>query len=254
MAVTIKSEREIELMRESCKILAEVHAKLGEEVMPGISTGEINALGEQLIRSYDCVPNFLNYNGYPASICVSVNDEVVHGIPSNDRILNEGDIVSLDAGLIYKGYHSDAARTYPVGKVSDEAAQLIAVTRQSFFEGIKYAREGCHLHDISNAIDGYCSRFGYGVVRELVGHGIGTSLHEDPQIPNFRQWRRGVRLRAGMTLAIEPMINMGSWQVAWLDDDWTVVTQDGSLSAHYENTVLITKGEPEILTLLPGMD
>jgi len=254
MAVTIKSEREIELMRESCKILAEVHAKLGEEVMPGISTGEINALGEQLIRSYDCVPNFLNYNGYPASICVSVNDEVVHGIPSNDRILNEGDIVSLDAGLIYKGYHSDAARTYPVGKVSDEAAQLIAVTRQSFFEGIKYAREGCHLHDISNAIDGYCSRFGYGVVRDLVGHGIGTSLHEDPQIPNFRQWRRGVRLRAGMTLAIEPMINMGSWQVAWLDDDWTVVTQDGFLSAHYENTVLITKGEPEILTLLPGMD
>ncbi|MDO4304275.1 MAG: type I methionyl aminopeptidase [Bacillota bacterium] len=254
MAVTIKSEREIELMRESCKILAEVHAKLGEAVMPGISTGEINALGEQLIRSYDCVPNFLNYNGYPASICVSVNDEVVHGIPSKDRILNEGDIVSLDAGLIYKGYHSDAARTYPVGQISDEAAQLIAVTRQSFFEGIKYAREGCHLHDISNAIDAYCGRFGYGVVRDLVGHGIGTSLHEDPQIPNFRQWRRGVRLRAGMTLAIEPMINMGSYQVAWLDDDWTVVTQDGSLSAHYENTVLITKGEPEILTLLPGMD
>ncbi len=252
MAVTIKSEREIELMRESCKILAEVHARLGEEIKPGISTGEINALGDKLIRSYDCVPNFLNYNGYPASICVSVNDEVVHGIPSNDRILKEGDIVSLDAGLIYKGYHSDAARTYPVGKISEEAAQLIAVTRQSFFEGIKYAREGCHLHDISNAIDAYCSRFGYGVVRDLVGHGIGTSLHEDPQIPNFRQWRRGVRLRAGMTLAIEPMINMGTWQVRWLDDDWTVVTQDGSLSAHYENTVLITQGEPEILTLPSG--
>ena len=249
MAVSIKSEREIELMRESCKILAEVHAKLGEAIKPGISTGEIDALGEKLIRSFGCVPNFLHYNGYPASICVSVNDEVVHGIPSRDRILAEGDIVSLDAGLIYKGYHSDAARTYPVGKVSEEAAQLIEVTRQSFFEGIKYAKEGCHLYDISNAIDAYCKRFGYGVVRDLVGHGIGTSLHEDPQIPNFRQWKRGIKLRAGMTLAIEPMINMGTYEVEWLDDDWTVVTADGSLSAHYENTVLITQGEPEILTL-----
>lgn len=249
MAVSIKSEREIGLMRESCKILAEVHAKLGEAIRPGISTWEIDALGEKLIRSYGCVPNFLHYNGYPASICVSVNNEVVHGIPSKDRILEEGDIVSLDAGLIYKGYHSDAARTYPVGKISEEAAQLIEVTRQSFFEGIKYAKEGCHLYDISNAIDAYCKKFGYGVVRDLVGHGIGTSLHEDPQIPNFRQWKRGIRLKAGMTLAIEPMINMGSYGVAWLDDDWTVVTADGSLSAHYENTVLITQGEPEILTL-----
>ena len=249
MAVSIKSEREIGLMRESCKILAEVHAKLGEAIRPGISTWEIDALGEKLIRSYGCVPNFLHYNGYPASICVSVNNEVVHGIPSKDRILEEGDIVSLDAGLIYKGYHSDAARTYPVGKISEEAAQLIEVTRQSFFEGIKYAKEGCHLYDISNAIDAYCKKFGYGVVRDLVGHGIGTSLHEDPQIPNFRQWKRGISLTAGMTLAIEPMINMGSYGVAWLDDDWTVVTADGSLSAHYENTVLITQGEPEILTL-----
>ena len=249
MAVSIKSEREIGLMRESCKILAEVHAKLGEAIRPGISTWEIDALGEKLIRSYGCVPNFLHYNGYPASICVSVNNEVVHGIPSKDRILEEGDIVSLDAGLIYKGYHSDTARTYPVGKISEEAAQLIEVTRQSFFEGIKYAKEGCHLYDISNAIDAYCKKFGYGVVRDLVGHGIGTSLHEDPQIPNFRQWKRGIRLKAGMTLAIEPMINMGSYGVEWLDDDWTVVTADGSLSAHYENTVLITQGEPEILTL-----
>lgn len=254
MAVTIKSEREIGLMRESCKILAEVHARLGEAIKPGISTLEIDMLGEKLIRSYDCIPNFLNYNGYPASICVSVNDEVVHGIPSKDRILVEGDIVSLDAGLIYKGYHSDAARTHAVGKISKEAEQLIRVTRQSFFEGIKYAKEGCHLYDISNAIDSCCSNYGYGVVRDLVGHGIGTSLHEEPQIPNFRQWRRGIKLKAGMTLAIEPMINMGSWQVEWLDDDWTVVTRDGSPSAHYENTVLITKGEPEILTLLPGME
>lgn len=252
MAVTIKSEREIQLMRESCRILAEVHAQLGEAIRPGISTGDIDALGEKLIRSYGCVPNFLNYNGYPASICVSVNDEVVHGIPSKERILQEGDIVSLDAGLIYKGYHSDAARTYGVGQVSREAAQLIEVTRQSFFEGIKYAKAGNHIHDISNAIDAYCTKYGYGVVRDLVGHGIGTSLHEEPQIPNFRQWRRGIKLRPGMTLAIEPMINMGSGYVEWLDDGWTVVTEDGSLSAHYENTVLITDGEPEILTLPSG--
>lgn len=252
MAVTIKSEREIALMRESCRILAEVHEQLGEAIRPGISTWDIDALGEKLIRGYGCVPNFLNYNGYPASICVSVNDEVVHGIPSRERILKEGDIVSLDAGLIYKGYHSDAARTYPVGRVSAEAARLIEVTRQSFFEGIKYAREGHHLYEVSNAIDSYCTKLGYGVVRDLVGHGIGTSLHEEPQIPNFRQWRKGIKLRAGMTLAIEPMINMGGYGVEWLDDDWTVVTEDGSLSAHYENTVLITDGEPEILTLLPG--
>ena len=252
MAVTIKSQHEIELMRESCKILAEVHAKLGEMIEPGISTWDIDAMGEKLIRSYGCVPNFLNYNGYPASICVSINDEVVHGIPSKERILMEGDIVSLDAGLIYKGYHSDAARTYPVGEVSQEAKQLIEVTRQSFFEGIKHARAGAHLHDISNAIDAYCSKFGYGVVRDLVGHGIGTSLHEDPQIPNFRQWRKGIRLQPGMTLAIEPMITLGTYKVGWLDDDWTVVTMDGSPAAHYENTILITEGEPEILTLLPG--
>ena len=249
MAVTIKSAREIELMRESCKILSEVHARLGEEIKPGISTWDIDAFGEKLIRSYGCVPNFLNYNGYPASICVSVNDEVVHGIPKKEHILKEGDIVSLDAGLIYKGYHSDAARTYSVGQISDKARQLIEVTKQSFFEGVKYARAGNHLYDISNAIDRYVSQFGYGVVRDLVGHGIGTHLHEDPQIPNYRQWKRGIRLRPGMTLAIEPMINMGGYRVEWLSDDWTVVTQDGSLSAHYENTVLITDGEPEILTL-----
>ena len=249
MAVTIKSEREIQLMRESCRILAEVHAQLGEAIRPGISTWDIDALGEKLIRSYGCVPNFLNYNGYPASICVSVNDEVVHGIPSKERILQEGDIVSLDAGLIYKGYHSDAARTYGVGQVSSEAAQLIEVTRQSFFEGIKYAKAGNHLHDISNAIDAYCTKYGYGVVRDLVGHGIGTSLHEEPQIPNFRQWKKGIKLRPGMTLAIEPMINAGTWEVDWLDDAWTVVTRDHSLSAHYENTVLITDNEPKLLTL-----
>lgn len=237
-------------MRDAGKILAEVHARLGDAIQPGISTLDIDRLGEKLIRSYGCVPNFLNYNGYPASICVSVNDEVVHGIPHSDHILQEGDIVSLDAGLIYKGYHSDAARTYAVGAISEEAQQLIKVTKQSFFEGIKAAKSGGHLYDISNSIDEYVTSFGYGIVRDLVGHGIGTKLHEEPQIPNFAQRRKGTRLRSGMTLAVEPMINMGDWQVEWLDDDWTVVTADGSLSAHYENTILITDGEPEILTLL----
>lgn len=249
MAVSIKSSREIELMRESCRLLAIVHEEMGKIIRPGISTGEIDAYGEKLIRDFGCTPNFKNYNGYPASVCVSVNDEVVHGIPANDHIIQEGDIVSLDCGLIYKGYHSDAARTYPVGKISKEAQQLIDVTKQSFFEGIKMAKAGNHLYDISNAIEAYVSQFGYGIVRDLVGHGIGTSLHEDPQVPNFRQKRRGMKLLPGMTLAVEPMINMGRADVEWLDDDWTVVSEDGSLSAHYENTILITDGEPEILTL-----
>lgn len=250
MAVTIKSEREIGLMRDAGKILAEVHAKLGEAIEPGITTLDIDRLGEKLIRSYGCIPNFLNYNGFPASICVSVNEQVVHGIPNDNTVLKEGDIVSLDAGLIYKGYHSDAARTHGVGEISQEAKLLIERTKQSFFEGIKVAKDGNHLFDISNSIDSYISQFGYGIVRELVGHGIGTKLHEDPQIPNFAQRRKGLKLRAGMTLAIEPMINMGRCDVDWLDDDWTVVSADGSLSAHYENTILVTDGEPEILTLL----
>ena len=249
MSVTIKSAREIELMREAGRLLEIVHNELEQFIQPGISTLDIDRRGEQIIRSFGCTPNFLHYNGYPASICVSVNDEVVHGIPSKHRILQEGDIVSLDAGLIYQGFHSDAARTHAVGQISNEARQLMDVTKQCFFEGIRYAKAGCHLHDISNAIDAYAHKFGYGVVEELVGHGIGKALHEDPQIPNFHQKRRGIKLVPGMTLAIEPMINMGRCDVEWLDDDWTVVTQDGSLSAHYENTVLITEGEPEILTL-----
>lgn len=250
MSVTIKSAREIEFMREAGRLLAEVHEELAAYIKPGISTKDIDRYGEKLIRDRGCIPNFLNYNGYPASICVSVNDEVVHGIPNKHHILKEGDIVSLDAGLIYKGYHSDAARTHGVGQISAEAQKLIDVTKQSFFEGIKYAKGGNRLHDISNAIAAYAESFGYGVVRDLVGHGIGTSLHEDPQIPNYRMFRRGIKLIPGMTLAIEPMINAGTYEVCWLDDDWTVVTEDGSLSAHYENTVLITDGEPEILTLL----
>lgn len=250
MPVTIKSQHEIELMREAGKILAKTHNELAKAIRPGMTTLEIDKIGEEIIRSYGCIPSFLNYEGYPASICVSVNDEVVHGIPSKDRILVDGDIVSLDAGVIYKGYHSDAARTVAVGEINEEAKKLIEVTRQSFFEGIKFAKEGYHLHDISNAIGDYCENRGYGVVRDLVGHGIGRNLHEDPEIPNFRQRRRGIKLQAGMTLAVEPMVNIGTCEVSWLDDDWTVVTDDGSLSAHYENTILITKGEPEILSLL----
>ena len=249
MAVTIKSEKEIELMRESGRLLAIVHEELGKAIRPGMTTKDIDRLGEEIIRSFGCVPNFLHYNGYPASICVSVNDEVVHGIPSKKRYLEEGDIVSLDAGLIYKGYHSDAARTHAVGEIGEEARKLIQVTRQSFFEGIKFAKAGNHLHDISNAIAAYVEPFGYGIVEDLVGHGIGTHLHEEPEIPNFRQRNKGIRLQPGMTLAVEPMINMGTKEVEWMDDDWTVVTADGSLSAHYENTILITEGEPEILTM-----
>ena len=250
MSVTIKSQHEIELMREAGKILAKTHDELAKAIKPGMTTLQIDKIGEEIIRSYGCIPSFLNYEGYPASICVSVNDEVVHGIPSKDRILVDGDIVSLDAGVIYKGYHSDAARTVAVGEIGEEAKKLIEVTKQSFFEGIKFAKEGYHLHDISNAIGDYCESRGYGVVRDLVGHGIGSHLHEDPEIPNFRQKRRGIKLQAGMTLAVEPMINIGTSEVSWLDDDWTVVTDDGSLSAHYENTILITKGEPETLSLL----
>ncbi len=248
--VSIKSEREIELMREAGRILAQVHEELGKMLKPGISTMDIDRTGEKMIRSFGCIPSFKNYNGYPASICVSVNDEVVHGIPSKHRILREGDIVSLDAGVIYNGYHSDAARTHAIGKISPEAEKLIQVTRECFFEGIKYAKAGNHLNDISSAIQAYAEHFGYGVVRDLVGHGVGKALHEDPEVPNFAQKRKGIRLCPGMTLAIEPMINMGRADVVWLNDDWTVVTDDGSLSAHYENTILITEGEPEILSLL----
>lgn len=249
MSVTIKSNKEIELMREAGNILAIVHEELGKIIQPGISTLDIDKKGEEIIRSYHCIPSFLNYNGYPASICVSVNDEVVHGIPNEKHFLQDGDIVSLDAGVIYKGYHSDAARTHGVGEISKEAQKLIDVTEQSFFEGIKYAKAGNHLHDISTAIQNYVESRGCSVVRDLVGHGIGEHLHEDPEVPNFKPKGRGIKLVEGMTLAIEPMVNAGNFEVWWLEDDWTVVTQDGSLSAHYENTVLITKDGPELLSI-----
>ena len=249
MAVTIKSPREIELMREAGRILAKTHEELAKNLRPGMSTWDIDHMGEEIIRSYGCSPSFKNYNGYPASICVSVNDEVVHGIPHKEHFLDEGDIVSLDAGVIYKGYHSDAARTYGIGQIDDDAKKLIEVTRQSFFEGIKFAKAGNHLNDISAAIQKYAESFGFGVVRDLVGHGIGSHLHEDPEIPNFARKRKGILLQPGMTLAIEPMITEGSYEVVWLDDDWTVMTEDGGWAAHYENTILITENEPEILSL-----
>ena len=233
--VTIKSEREIELMREAGKILASVHEELGKAVKPGISTKEIDRICEEMIRSHGCIPSFLNYQGYPASVCISINDEVVHGIPDKHRYLEEGDIVSLDTGVIWKGYQSDAARTHMIGEVDARARKLVEVTEQSFFEGIKYAKAGNHLNDISKAI--------------LVGLGIGTEMHEAPEIPNFSQRRKGIKLAPGMTLAIEPMITAGRYDVAWMDDGWTVVTEDGSLASHYENTILITDGEPEILSL-----
>ena len=247
--VTIKSEREIELMREAGRILAKVHEELGKELKAGMSTKEIDRMCEDMIRSHGCVPSFLNYQGFPASVCISINDEVVHGIPDKHRYLEEGDIVSLDTGVIWKGYQSDAARTHMIGEVSGEARKLVEVTRQSFFEGIKYAKAGNHLNDISKAIQEYAESFGFGVVRDLVGHGIGTEMHEAPEIPNFAQRRKGIRLVAGMTLAIEPMITAGRYDVVWEDDGWTVVTEDGSLASHYENTILITDGEPEILSL-----
>lgn len=250
MAVTIKSQHEIQLMRDAGKILAEVHERLAEIITPGITTLEIDRRGEELIRSAGCIPSFKGYEGYPASICVSVNDEVVHGIPTEKHRLFEGDIVSLDAGVIYKGYQSDAARTHGVGEIASEAQRLIDVTKESFFRGIEFARDGNRLYEISAAIQAYVESQGFSVVRDLVGHGIGQDMHEEPEIPNFKpKFGKGIRLKPGMTLAVEPMVNAGGYEIWILEDDWTVVTQDGSNAAHYENTILVTDGDPEILSL-----
>ncbi len=254
MAIIIKSNREIELMKEAGRILAITHEEIKKIIRPGISTHDIDKLGEEVIRSYGCTPSFLNYNGYPASICTSVNEQVVHGIPSKHKILQEGDIISLDAGVIYKGYHSDSARTYPVGKVSDKAERLMKVTKESFFEGLSMCRDGNHVNDISKAIFDYITARGYSAVRDLVGHGVGASLHEAPEVPNYTRPRKGPKLKAGMTIAVEPMINIGTYEVEWLDDDWTVVTADGELSSHYENTILITEGDPVILSQAEGIE
>ena len=251
MAITIKNEHEIALMRESGRLLALVHEEMRKELKEGMTTKDIDRICETMIRDFGCIPNFLNYQGFPASVCVSINDEVVHGIPSKKRYIENGDIVSLDAGLIYKGYHSDAARTHGVGEISPEAQRIIDVTKQSFFEGIKFAKPGNHLVDIARGIQTYAESNGYSVVRDLTGHGIGTKLHEAPEIPNFVQRRRGAKMQKGMALAIEPMINEGTYDVYWLDNDRTVATVDGKLSAHYENTIAITDEGCEILTMLP---
>lgn len=245
--IVIKSKQQIELMREAGKIVAETHQILKEAVRPGISTLELDKIAEDNIRKYNAIPSFKGYGGFPGSICASVNDEVVHGIPGS-RILKEGDIVSLDIGAYYKGYHSDSAKTHGVGVISEEDRKLIEVTKQSFYEGIKFAKEGYRLSDISHAIQEYIEKYGFSVVRDLVGHGIGTQLHEDPQIPNYGLPGKGPRLQSGMVLAIEPMINAGRYKVKILSDDWTVVTADGKKSAHYEHTIAITEDEPIILS------
>ena len=245
--ITLKSSHEIDLMRQAGKITAAARALAGEMVRPGVTTQEIDKAVEEFIRKQGAVPSFLNYNGYPASACISVNDEVIHGIPGK-RVLQEGDIVSIDVGAYLGGFHGDCAATFACGKISDEAQRLIDVTRQSFFEGIKFAKEGCRVQDISAAVQAYVEGQGFSVVREFVGHGVGAHLHESPEVPNFGRSGRGPRLLRGMTLAIEPMVNLGGAAILQLNDGWTVKTRDGKLSAHYENTILITDGEPEILT------
>lgn len=245
--ITLKSPHEIDLMRRSGKITAAARALAGEMVKPGVTTQEINDAVERFIRKQGAVPSFLHYNGYPASVCISVNDEIIHGIPGK-RVLREGDIVSVDVGAYIGGFHGDCAATFPCGRVSPEAQRLIDVTRQSFFEGIRFAREGQRLQDISAAVQSYVEENGFSVVREYVGHGVGAEMHESPEIPNYGRPGHGPRLLRGMTLAVEPMVNAGSAAITQLSDGWTVKTADGKWAAHYENTILITDGAPEILT------
>ncbi len=252
--IYIKSKHEIELMNDSGTIAAEAMMRVLEAIKPGVTTWELDKIAEDQIRKAGAIPAFKDYGGFPGSICASVNDEVVHGIPSKKRILREGDIISIDLGAIYKGYYSDMARTKGVGRISQEAEQLIRVTRESFFKALDYMVVGNHIQDVGGAVERYAESFGYGVVKDLEGHGIGRNLHEDPGVPNFITGRRGARLKAGMTIAVEPMINLGTDEVYCLDDDWTQVTADGSISAHYENTVAITDNGPRILTFTDGGD
>jgi methionyl aminopeptidase len=245
--IIVKSKNELAIMQEAGRIVAGALEVVKNAVAPGITTAELDKLAKEYIISQGATPAFKGYQGYPANICTSVNDQVVHGIPG-PIALKEGDIISVDIGAFYKGYCGDAARTYPVGKVSSEALDLIKVTKEAFFKGLEFARVGYRVSDISHAIQVYVEERGYSVVKALVGHGIGQEMHEEPQVPNFGPPGRGPRLREGMTLAIEPMVNQGTDQVRVLDDGWTVVTQDGSLSAHYEHTIAITRDQPLILT------
>ncbi|MBE6920660.1 MAG: type I methionyl aminopeptidase [Ruminococcaceae bacterium] len=250
--IAIKNERELAFMRQACKITAAARALAGEMVRPGVSTEQIDKAVHDFIVRQGAKPSFLHYNGYPASVCISVNDTIIHGIPGG-YVLQEGDIVSVDVGAFYKGFHGDCAATFPCGAISAEAEKLINVTKQSFFEGLRFVRRGHRVSDISHAIQTYVESNGYSVVRSFVGHGVGAQLHEEPEVPNFGAPGRGPRLIPGMTLAIEPMVNEGTYDVRILKDGWTTVTADGKLSAHYENTVLITDGEPEILTVTEGL-
>ena len=245
--ITLKSSREIELMRRAGKITAAARAVARDMVKPGVTTHQIDEAVYRFIKSQGAVPSFLHYNGYPASVCVSVNDEIIHGIPGK-RVLREGDIVSVDVGAYIGGYHGDCAGTYPCGDVSDEAMRLIRVTQQSFFEGLRFAREGYRIGDISHAVQSYVEAQGFSIVREYVGHGIGQKMHEDPEVPNYGESGHGRRLLRGMTIAVEPMVNAGGASIIQMSDGWTVKTADGKNAAHYENTILITAGEAEILT------
>ena len=250
--IAIKNEHELEIMRKACKITAAARALAGEMVRPGVKTKDIDRAVREFIVSQGAKPSFLGYHGFPGSTCISVNNTVIHGIPGN-YVLQEGDIVSVDVGAYYGGFHGDCAATYPCGTVSAEAQRLIDVTKQSFFEGIRFAKRGHRVSDISHAIQTYVESNGFSVVRSFVGHGVGAQLHEEPEVPNFGAPGRGPRMLPGMTLAIEPMVNVGTYEVEILRDKWTTVTADGKLSAHYENTVLITDGEPEILTVAEGL-
>lgn len=250
--INIKTAKELGLMRIACRITALARKAAADAVAPGVTTDEIDRAVRQVIEKAGAVPSFLGYGGFPASACISVNNEVIHGIPSKKRVVHEGDIVKVDVGAYIGGFHGDCACTIPCGKVSEEAQRLIAVTRQSFYEGIRFARVGNRISDISSAVQAYVEANGFSVVRDYVGHGVGAQLHESPEVPNFGKPGHGLRLQKGMTLAIEPMVNAGTYQVHRLSDGWTVRTKDGKLSAHYENTVAITDGDPEILTNIDG--
>lgn len=247
--IILKTKREIEIMRKAGRLVAMSHEIVRKHIKPGITTKELDQIVEDFLKSQNAIPTFKGYNGFPYSICASVNEEVVHGMPGN-RKLKEGDIISVDIGATFEGYVGDSAKTFFVGEVDDEKRRLVEVTRQSFYEGIKFAKESYRLSDISHAIQEYVENAGFSVVRDYVGHGVGKNMHESPQIPNFGKPNKGPRLQQGMVLAIEPMINVGTYNVKVLDNDWTVVTLDGKPSAHYEHTIAITDGEPELLTVL----
>lgn len=248
--IIIKNQVELDMMRKAGRLTGETLKMIKEHIRPGISTQEIDSLCEAFITRHGAKPSFKNYHGFTGSICASVNEVVIHGIPSKDKILQEGDIISVDVGAYLNGFHGDAARTFPVGQISEEAARLVRVTEESFFKGIESAFEGKRLGDISHAIQAHAEKNGFSIVRDFTGHGIGRNLHEDPQIPNYGVEGRGPKLAKGMVLAIEPMVNAGTYHVKVLGDNWTTVTRDGKLAAHYENTVIITEGAPEIITLV----